>query len=247
MTAGVWLAHAGSEVRQLLRSPGYLVPTLIFPAMLFSFFGLTAAHQHPQAAQTILASWSVYAVLGVAFYQFGVGFAQAREMQWTTYLRTLPIGPGPQIFAKLTTAVVFAALAIGILWAFAFITTPVSYGLGQVLRLALALVLGSIPFAGLGIAIGNTVSARTAVPVANLIFLPMTFAGGLWWPPSALPGAVQKISPYLPTRMFGEIAWAAVDGRTIPLAPASGLAAYGVVFLGFAAWRYRSEERRRFR
>ena len=47
MIAGAWLAHAVSELRQLLRAPGYLVPTLIFPAMLFSFFGLTAANQYP--------------------------------------------------------------------------------------------------------------------------------------------------------------------------------------------------------
>ncbi len=247
MIAGAWLAHAVSELRQLLRAPGYLVPTLIFPAMLFSFFGLTAANQNPLAAPTILASWSVYAVLGVAFYQFGVGFAQAREMHWSTYLRTLPAGPAPQLVAQLAVAVIFAVLATGVLWAFAFFTTPVSYGAGQVLRLALALALGAIPFAGLGIALGYSVKARSAVPVANLIYLPMTFAGGLWWPPDELPGAVQQVSPYLPTRMFGEIVWAAVDNRATPLAAAGGLIAYGVVFLAFAAWRYRREERRRFR
>lgn len=247
MIAGAWLAHAGSELRQLLRSPGYLVPTLVFPAMLFSFFGLTAANQSPLAAPTILASWSVYAVLGVAFYQFGVGFAQAREMHWSTYLRTLPAGPAPQIVAQLAVAVIFAVLATGLLWALAFATTPVSYDGWQALRLVLALVLGSIPFAGLGIAIGYTVNARAAVPVANLIYLPMAFAGGLWWPPHMLPAAVQQVSPYLPTRMFGEISWAAVDGRATPLAAAGGLAAYGVLFLGFAAWRHRREERRRFR
>ena len=247
MIAGTWVAHAGSELRQLARAPGYLVPTLIFPAMLFSFFGLTAANQYPQSAPTMLASWSVYAVLGVAFYQFGVGFAQSREMHWSTYLRTLPAGPAPQIVAQLAVAVIFAVLAIGILWAFAFAMTPARYELGQALRLVGALALGAIPFAGLGIAIGYSVSARAAVPVANLIYLPMTFAGGLWWPPDKLPGAIQQLSPYLPTRMFGEIVWAAVDDRAWPLAPAGGLAAYGVLFLGFAAWRHGREERRRFR
>ncbi len=247
MIAGVWLAHTKSELRQLLRSPGYLVPTLIFPALLFSFFGLSVSNQYPSAAPAILASWSVYAVLGVAFYQFGVGIAQTREMHWSTYLRTLPAGPSPQFVAQLAAAMVFAVLATAVLWALAFTTTPVSYDAATVLRLTLALALGSIPFAGLGIAIGYTVSARAAVPTANLIYLPMAYAGGLWWPPDRLPGAVQQVSPYLPTRMLAEIAWAAVDGRGLPLVAAGGLAAYAVVFMAYASWRFRREERRRYR
>ena len=247
MTAGLWLAHAAAELRQLLRSPGYLVPTLIFPAMLFSFFGLTVSNKYPSAALAVLASWSVYAVLGVAFYQFGVGVAQARSMHWASYLRTLPAGPAPQIAAQLSVAGIFAVLAAGLVWATAFIATPVGLSAGQALRLILALALGTIPFAGLGIAIGYTVSARAAVPVANLIYLPMAFAGGLWLPPDQLPAAVQQVSPYLPTRMFAEIAWAAVGNRATPLSAAGGLAAYAIVFIVFAAWRYRREERRRYR
>ena len=247
MTMGIYLAHTGSELRQLLRSPGYLVPTLVFPAMLFSFFGLTTSNRHPEAAPAILAAWSVYAVLGVAFYQFGVGIAQARAMHWASYLRTLPAGPTPQIAAQLSVAVIFAVMAAGLLWATAFFATPLSLSAGQALRLTLALALGSIPFGGLGIAIGYTVSPRAAVPVANLIYLPMAFAGGLWLPPNRLPGAVQALSPLLPTRMFAEVAWAAVEGRATPLSMAGGLTAYGVLFIAFAAWRYRHEERRRYR
>ncbi len=168
-------------------------------------------------------------------------------MHWAGYLRTLPAGPAPQIAAQLSVAVIFAVLAAGLLWATAFIATPLSLSVGQALRLALALAFGSIPFAGLGIAIGYTVSPRSAVPVANLIYLPMAFAGGLWLPPHKLPVAVQQLSPFLPTRMFAEIAWAAVEDRATPLAAAGGLAAYGVLFFGFAAWRYRHEERRRYR
>lgn len=79
----------------------------------------------------------------------------------------------------------------------------------------------SISFAGLGIAIGYSVKARAALPVANPI--------------------------YPPTRMFGGIAWAAVDGRATPLAAAGGLTAHGAVFLAIAAWRCHREERRRYR
>jgi ABC-2 type transport system permease protein len=241
------LAHANAELRQLCRSPGYLVPTLVFPAMLFSFFAIGPANRYPEAAAVLLASWSVYAALGIAFYQFGVGFAQQREMHWSTYLRTLPAGPAPRLMAQLLVAVIFSALAIGVLWLVAFATTPVSLTTGQFWRLLAALSLGTIPFAALGIAIGYSVSAKAAVPVANLLYLPMAFAGGLWLRPSQLPPLMQEFSPYVPTRMIGEIVWAIVGDSDVPLTEMAGLAAYGFVFLAFAVWRYQTEDRKRFR
>ncbi len=241
------LAHGRAELMQLLRAPGYLVPTIVFPAMLFSFFGLGAARDNPYAAGAILASWSVYAVLGVAFYQFGVGFAQEREMHWTSYLRTLPSGAAPRLIAQLVVAAIFAVAAVGVLWLLAFATTPVRLTGDQVMALLPALALGALPFAALGMAIGFTVSAKTAVPVANLLYLPMTFAGGLWLPPRMLPDAINDISPYIPTRMFGEIVWAVTGNRPLPLTDIAGLAAYGGAFLAFAVWRYQTEERKRFR
>ncbi len=241
------IAHGKAELLSLLRAPGYLVPTVIFPAMLFSFFGLNPAREHSAAAAAILASWSVYAVLGVAFYQFGVGFAQEREMHWTTYLRTLPAGAAPRLVAQLAVAVIFAVAAVGVLWLLVFAATPVNLSGDQLVRLLLALAFGAIPFAALGMAIGFSVSAKAAVPIANLLYLPMAFAGGLWLPPDNLPTVIQDVSPYVPTRMFGEIVWSITGNRPLPVADVAGLAAYGAAFLAFAAWRYQTEERKRFR
>ena len=55
-------------------------------------------------------------------------------------------------------------------------------------------------------------SARAAVPVANLVYLPLAYLGGLWVPPVAMPATINAISEWTPTRAMGELGWAAVTG-----------------------------------
>jgi len=73
----------------LARQPGFWVPTVLFPAMLYSFFGAGLAGAGP-AAGYAMASFAVYAVLGVGFYQFGVTVAQDRADPFIRWQRLLP-------------------------------------------------------------------------------------------------------------------------------------------------------------
>ena len=237
-------AHIRITLLDLVRSPAYWVPTLLFPTMLYLFFG--ARIVAPDAAGFALASWSVYAVLGVAFYQFGVGVAQDRESAWDSYLRILPAGSLAPLVAQIAVAILFAIAAVLILWLAAGLAAGIELGAGVRVRLALVLAVGAVPFALFGIALGYLVSAKAAVPVANMLFLPLAFAGGLWLPPSQLPEAVAAISPLLPTRQFGELAWAAVAGGALPLASWFWLAGYTVAFAMLAVWARRRDLGRRY-
>ena len=228
----------------LVRAPAYWVPTVLFPTMLYLFFG--ARFAEPEIARVVLASWSVFAVLGVAFYQFGIGIAQDRESTWDTYARTLPAGPMPKFVAQVAVALVFAALAVGVLWVAAGIVQPVPMPIIGWLKLALALFAGAVPFGFFGIALGYLAPAKAAVPIANLIHLPLAYAGGLWFPPQSLPDSVAKISMLTPTRHFGELAWAAVDGRAWPWASGLWLLGYSIAFAALAVWAHRRDEGRRY-
>ncbi len=52
----------------------------------------------------------------------------------------------------------------------------------------------------------------------------------------------QAISAYLPTRLWGEVTWAAVEGRTASLGNWLGLLAYAAGFAALAIWGYRRGE-----
>ena len=129
----------------------------------------------------------------------------------------------------------------------AALTVEIALGPGSWLRLALALLAGALPFTFFGIALGYLVPAKSAVPVANMVLLPLSFAGGLWLPPERLPEVVVSVSQVLPTRHFAELAWAAVLARPWPLASLIWLACYGLAFATLALWAYRRDEGRRYR
>ena len=244
---GVFLAHFMLQAKQLVRMPGYWVPTLVFPAMLYSFFGASIAGAGDQASTLAATSFAVYAVIGVAFYQFGVGVAQDRESPWEDYVRTLPAPALPRIAARIVAASIFAAGAAAAVIAVAHGIAAPNFTVGSAIALAAVLAMGLLPFALLGIALGYLASAKAAVALANMIYLPLAFAGGLWLPPDGLPNVVAALSPLTPTRQFAELAWAAALDRPLPGSYMFGLGVYTLVFGGLALWAYRRDQGTRFR
>jgi ABC-2 type transport system permease protein len=238
------LAYARASVQQLLRIPAYSVPTLLFPSFFFLLFGARAADRDPV---WLTAGFAATAVLGVAFFQFGVGLAIERSSPWERYARTLPVGASTRLAAQVLSAVVFAALSAGAVVAVAGAVTgsplsPLGYA-----ALAVALLAGAVPFALLGIALGYLVSPRAAVPVANVVFLPLAVAGSLWTPPDELPGSADRLSSFVPTRTWGDVIASAADRHLPSLQHVATLAGWTALFAVAAVIAYRRDEGERFR
>jgi len=84
--------------------------------------------------------------------------------------------------------------------------------------------------------------------VVNLVALPLYFASGIFMPVSQLPTVIGRLSPYLPTYRYGQLAWGAVGahGTDATLVDLVWLGAYTLVFLLVALRVYAMEESRRF-
>jgi ABC-2 type transport system permease protein len=238
------LRHARAMTVELARYPAYVVPTLALPTVFFMFFAAPGA---AAGASLRMATFAGFAAIGVAFFQFGVGIAVERVSPWETFLRTLPIGPGVRLGARLLSAAVFATAAAGLLLAVAVATTPVSLTAPRWLGLVAALLVGTVPFALLGIALGYWAPARGALPVANLLYLSLSYAGGLWMRPSQLPRTVDRVSHFLPTRSLADALIATVAGAGIDWSAWGALLGFSCLFAGFAVWGYRRDEGRRYR
>jgi ABC-2 type transport system permease protein len=236
--------HAKTTTLVLLRYPGFSVPTVLFPAMFFLFF---ASPARGHAADYALCSFAAFAVIGVAFFQFGVGIAAERASPWELYLRTLPVSPGTRIVARLLSAAVFAGAAAVLVVAAALLSTDASLPPLRWLDLAVVLALGIVPFALLGIALGYWASPKAALPVANVLYLGLSYAGGLWIRPSGLPDPVAAVSSYLPTRRLANVLLGIVAGSPWPLRDWLALAGFSGLFATAAVIGYRRDEGRRFR
>jgi ABC-2 type transport system permease protein len=73
-------------------------------------------------------------------------------------------------------------------------------------KLVATLVVGSIPFSAMGLAVGYFTGPNSAPPTINLIYLPMSFCSGLWVPFMFLPKVVREIALALPPYHLSQLA-----------------------------------------
>jgi len=236
--------HARAMTIELARYPAYVVPTIALPTVFFIFFAFPDERSYSTVR---MATFAGFAAIGGAFFQFGVGIAVERASPWESFLRTLPIGPGVRLASRLVSAALFAVAAAGLLLAVASATTAASLSAVRWLGLGAALLVGTIPFALLGIALGYWVPARGALPIANLLYLSLSYAGGLWMPPSRLPGTVAGVSHFLPTRALADALIATVVGAGIDWVSWGVLGGFACLFAALAVWGYLRDEGRRYR
>jgi ABC-2 type transport system permease protein len=234
------LAHGKTQTLQHLRAPGYLLPTLAMPGLFYFLF--EGPDTEVRLVTFLMASYAMWAILGVAFFQFGVGIAEQRTTPWERFLRTLPLSAVQRLAGRVLSAALFAAAAAGLVIGEAHLINPVSVAADRWLPWILALGTGGVVMALAGIAIGYWASPRSATALATLAWLLLAYLGGLWQTPGELPSWAAEVSRYLPTRLWGEVTWAAVQGQAASLSDWLGLAAWAVGFAILAGWGYRRDE-----
>jgi ABC-2 type transport system permease protein len=206
-----YLLEARYEFLRLLRTPSFSVPCLLFPPVFYLLFGvLLGGKGGPAAATYLLAGYSVFGVMGVALFGFGVTVALDREQGLLTLKRAQPMPPGAYLVAKMAMAVLFGAIILLLLGALALGVAGVRLSALQWLALVASCLVGVLPFSALGLWLGTRVSGRGAPAVINLIYLPMAFLSGLWVPLHMLPSFLQSMAPAWPAYHLAQIAQAIV-------------------------------------
>ena len=241
------LVHARYQLIETIRIPVAVIGTAFFPAASMLFFVVPFAGDDPVGATFATASMVTFAVMVSNLFTYGVGVSEDRNQPWDPYTRTLPVGPGPRfagrilaglamMMVSLTPVVVIAALFT------AATVTPVGFllALGTVVVVAL-------PFILMGLAIGYALPSKAALAVAQIVFFPLAFGGGLLSDPGNAPGFVETIAPYLPTRGAVELMWAAVGDHPLDRTALVMLGVWIVAMGALAVWAFRRDEGTRFR
>ena len=235
------------EILKLIRVPMFAIPTFVFPIMFFAMFGLPNIKDTLDginAGAYMMASYGAYAVMSVALFSFGVAIAAERGLGWNKLMRVTPLQPALAFAAKIAMALIFGALSLLALFSFGALVGGVRMPLATWFSLIGLLVVGMIPFVALGLAIGYLAGPNSAAAVANMLFLPLSFASGLFLPLEFLPDIIQRIAPYLPAYHVAELAWGALgagDGKGAGT-HLIWLTGYTLVFLVLALFAYRRDE-----
>jgi ABC-2 type transport system permease protein len=234
------------EVMKLLRIPAFTIPTLLFPIMFFSFFGLPNLGNTLggiEAGSYMLASYGAYAVMSVALFSFGVSVAAERGLGWNKLLRTTPLNPLAYFTAKIVMAIIIGLITVVLLFGFGALV-GISMPTLTWVKLIGLLMVGMVPFVALGLGLGYIAGPNSAAAIANMIFLPLSFASGLFMPLPFLPQIVQDIAPYLPAYHVGQLGWTALGAQNEHSLGYHLLwvAGYTAIFLALAVVAYRRDE-----
>jgi len=240
MTRVYWM-ETKTEFLKYLRMKQYSLSSIGFPLMFYCFFGLAMGQNVPKGAAApmaryLLATYGAFSVMGCTLFAFGVGVAVERGLGWMQLKRASPMPTAAYFLAKGLASLAFATIVISLLFGLGAVFGGVRMPALQWLAMGGALIAGAVPFCALGLAIGNFAGPNSAPATVNMIYLPLSFLGGLWIPFEFLPKAVQQIAPFLPSYHLGQIALAlqhtAIRGDIFQHVGA--LAAFTLVFAGLA-------------
>ena len=250
------IAHTKVQVLDLIRTPIAIISTTIFPTLAFLFFVLPQKEitADPMASLTVVAQLGVFGVMSAYLFGYGIGVAEERANPWTTYLRTLPIGPFPMTVARFLTAALASFLSLlPLVLAVALLTeAPKAFTDGQLswARIPFTLVMvlvAATPFLAMGLVIGYLLSSKAAVAVAQVLNFPLAFIGGLMLPPQMFPGWLDVVSLATPSRAARDVVVWSLTGESMPTSTIPVLIGWTVLLTALAVWANRRDEGRRFR
>ncbi len=197
--------ESGAEILKILRAPEFMTPTIAFPVLFYSVFGVMMGGGGSQA-KYMLATFGVFAVMGPALFNFGVGVSMEKDRGWLDLKRVSPMPIWIYLIAKMIAALFAAFLTLCLLFAVARFAGGVAMPLAQWGQLLLIQLCISLPFSLLGMALGFSIKGNGAVGITNILYLGMSVVGGLFMPTSMFPTWFQAIGEYLPSFHAGRAA-----------------------------------------
>ncbi|HEX5791880.1 MAG TPA: ABC transporter permease [Rheinheimera sp.] len=188
----LYYKEARYDLLSIVRTPGFVLPALAFPLMFYLFFGVF--FRAGGGADYLLVTYSCFGIMGPAMFNFAAGIASDRAHGWLTLKQLSPMPFSAYLMGKLSTSLLFSAVILLLLFSAAVSLGNVVLSGAQWLLLALTMLLGTLPFALLGLLLGLSLSDKAAPGVVNLIYLPMAFLSGLWLPLFLFPGWLQQLA-----------------------------------------------------
>lgn len=236
-----------TELRLFLREPLVLVWGIALPLLLLIIFGNIPAFKKSPAGYdglTVLDAFVPILIMlmlaMLSFFALPLVLAGYREQRVLRRLQTTPAGPWRVLAAQLLLNFGSAAVMIAaILLIGRALGVPFPLALGKWIVVAVLTTAGTLAI-GLLIAAAAP-SAKVAAAMGQILFYPLMFFSGLYYPIPAMPAVLQHISHATPFGAAWESFQQTALGHWPPALAVGTMVGYAVVFGVAAAKMFRWE------
>lgn len=240
-------AECRTELLKAWRMPSFAIPTLVFPLVFYSMFGVVLGGADVARATYTLATYGIFAALGPSLFSFGVAIATERDRGWLEVKRASPMPIAVLIIARMVMAMIFAFVVTLALFAVAYFGAGVRLAPTTWLSLVALNLFTTVPFSFLGLTIGLRVKAQAAAAITNLAFFGFSLLGGLWVPITIMPKIMGQIALVMPSFHFGEMALVAIGAKDggLPVMNIAAALGFSILFaiLAARAWGHIDKDR----
>src|SRR2546428_1108236 len=216
--AGQVLTQTQFELLLTLRRGENILVTLIVPVLLLIFFASLniAPAVNGQAVNFLLPGILALAIMAAGMVNLGIATAYERYYGVLKRLGSSPLPRSGLIIAKIISILILEIVQVILLVGVAVLL----YGwqpAGSPLLALLAMVLGTVTFAAIGLAMAGALRAEITLAGANALFLLFVLLGGGILPLSHLPAPVAAIAQLLPAAALTQALQATMSsGATFP-------------------------------
>ena len=238
------MALAAYEFRLVLRRGEGLLITFVIPAgvlLVFSAFDTSGGTAAGRPVDRLLPGSIGLAVIATSLVSLAISTGYERAYGVIKRLGGSPASTSVVVAAKTASVAIVELVQMTLLVVIAVLALGWAAGPGASLPLVLvALVVGTIAFAGLGLLMAGTLRAEATLALANLLFLVSLVLGGIVLPLDRLPSTVESFAAVLPPAALVTTLSIGLGGTTGDATePLVILAVWAVVFAGLAARKFR--------
>ncbi|KAA9381533.1 ABC transporter permease [Microbispora cellulosiformans] len=224
------------EIRRTLRDVKFLLFAVALPVGLYLLMAGRFADQGAPASY-VMGGVAAFGAMKAAL-DTGARTAVERDIGWQRQLRLTPLSGGGYLLAKGSVAMVVALPPVAGVSLVAALAGGVHLSPGGWASAVLGVWAGTVPFALLGLLIGQFATARNLQAYQGAVVLLLSFVGGLFIPVSTFPRALATVAKVLPSYWLAQVGHAATLGGDVWRA-ALVLTSYALVLGAAVAVRYR--------
>lgn len=231
------------EIRRTLRDGFFLLFGSGMPVMMYLLFTNIGGGGGDDGWKTAsMVGMAAYGALGSAM-SIGTGVASDKSLGWLQQLRVTPLSPSQAVVGRAISGSVTVLPTILTVLLAGGLVNGVELTAWQWLALVLLLWIGALPFTMLGIGNGYRLTPQGTGVVNVACLMSFAIVGGLWFPLELLPHWLGSIGGFTPANRFAELGWAATEGHAPGAGTIGVLAAWMLLFGGYAVISYRRSAR----